>query len=125
MTVKFSPDGANRKATLRSFGIETAAVYHRGLSLMRITELDTIHKDELLEWRHQMENKFRFDPSRGMDKSDIQPLIHKFQPKLKPLERELHMGPEALYKTQQTVLKTIPVPADDREECKRSCAGSC
>jgi DNA-binding helix-hairpin-helix protein with protein kinase domain len=96
--------GANRKATLRSFGIETAADITRA-SLMRITELDTIHKDELLEWRHQMENKFRFDPSRGMDKSDIQPLIHKFQPKLKPLERELHMGPEALYKIQQAVLK--------------------
>ena len=95
---------ANRKATLRSFGIETAADITRA-SLMRITELDAIHKDELLEWRHQMENKFRFDPSRGMDKTDIQPLIHKFQPRLKPLERELHLGPELLAKTQQVVLK--------------------
>jgi len=96
--------GANRKATLRSFGIETAADITRA-SLMRITELEEIHKEELLSWRHQMENKFRYDPSHGMDKTDIQPLIHKFQPKLKPLERELHLGPEALYKLQQTVLK--------------------
>ena len=96
--------GVNRKATLRSFGIETAADITRA-SLMRITELEEIHKDELLTWRQQMENKFRFDPAHGMDKSDIQPLIHKFQPKLKPLERELHLGPEALYRIQQAILK--------------------
>jgi DNA-binding helix-hairpin-helix protein with protein kinase domain len=71
---------------------------------MRITELDEIHKEELLTWRHQMENKFRYDPSHAVDKSDIQPLIHKFQPKLKPLERELHLGPDALHKIQQTIL---------------------
>ncbi len=95
--------GADRKATLRSFGIETAADITRA-SLMRITQLDEIHKEELLTWRHQMEEKFRFDPSGGTARTDIQPLIHKFQPRLKPLERELHLGPEELYKMQQTIL---------------------
>nr|WP_319376412.1 hypothetical protein [uncultured Methanoregula sp.] len=95
--------GANRKATLRSFGIETAADITRA-ALMRITELDEIHKEELLTWRQQMENKFRFNPTDSVEKTDIQPLIHKFQPRLKPLERELHLGPEALYAVQQKVL---------------------
>ncbi|MFA4877803.1 MAG: hypothetical protein WC586_10340 [Methanoregula sp.] len=96
--------GADRKAILRSFGIETAADITRA-SLMRITQLEEIHKEELLTWRHQMENKFRFDPSGEIAKTDIQPLIHTFQPRLKPLERELRLGPEALYRLQQTVLK--------------------
>ena len=87
--------GANRKAVSRSFGIETAADINRG-SLLRITEFGDIHREELLSWRTQMEDRFRFDPSKGLDPADRQNLIHRFQPKMRPVERELRLGIESL-----------------------------
>ena len=96
--------GANRKAVLRSFGIETAADINRG-SLQRITEFGDIHRDELLSWRTQMEERFRFDPSKGLDPADRQNLIHRFQPKMRPVERELRLGIESLNQIRQKILQ--------------------
>ncbi|MGD0081472.1 MAG: hypothetical protein ABSB80_12595 [Methanoregula sp.] len=96
--------GANRKAVLRSFGIETAADINRG-SLQRITEFGDIHRDELLSWRTQMEERFRFDPSKGLDPADRQNLIHRFQPKMRPVERELRLGIESLNQVRQKILQ--------------------
>ena len=96
--------GANRKAVPRSFGIETAADINRG-SLLRITELGDIHREELLSWRTQMEDRFRFDPSKGLDPADRQNLIHRFQPKMRPVERELRLGIESLLRVRQKILQ--------------------
>ncbi|MDD1702980.1 MAG: hypothetical protein LUQ31_08390 [Methanoregula sp.] len=96
--------GENRKAALRSFGIETAADISRP-KLMSIPGFDDPIIDSLVTWRTQMENLFVFDPSKGTSPSDIQGLIHTFQPKIKPVERDLLIGVEKLQSIQQKVFK--------------------
>jgi len=95
---------ANRKATLRSFGIETAADISEA-GLRRIPEFNDVLRNELLDWKKLMEEKFRFNPSKSMDPSGVQALIHKFQPRMRPIERELRLGIETLHEIQQKTLK--------------------
>jgi DNA-binding helix-hairpin-helix protein with protein kinase domain len=52
-----------------------------------------------------MEDRFRFDPSKGMDPADRQNLIHRFQPKMRPVERELRIGIESLNQVRQKILQ--------------------
>jgi len=102
---QFIQIGANQRAALRSFGIETAS----DISLARlaaVTELNDAMKGELLLWREQMERAFVFDPSKGSgtDKTEIQTLLHKFQPRLSAREHELRQGLEKLCQIQQRIV---------------------
>lgn len=101
---RFPTIAQNRKAALRSFGVETAADVTPE-KLAAIPGLGKSLATELLGWRRQMETKFVFDPSKGTDNTDVQTLLHKFQPKLNPIERELRVGLETLYHTQQKILQ--------------------
>ena len=94
----------NRKAALRSFGIETAADIdpHKILS---IPGFDTALTNDLVNWRKQQESRFVFDEEKRVSASDIQGLIHTFQPKIRPVEREILSGVERLYSIQQKILK--------------------
>ena len=57
-----------------------------------------------MNWRKQQENRFVFDEGKGVSASDVQGLIHTFQPKL-PVERELLIGIEKLHAIQQNIFK--------------------
>jgi DNA-binding helix-hairpin-helix protein with protein kinase domain len=94
----------NRKAALRSFGIETAAEItpHK---IMSIPGFDAALANELMNWRKQQESRFVFDEQKGVSASDVQGLIHTFQPKIRPVERELLIGIEKLHATQQKIFK--------------------
>ena len=96
--------GENRKAALRSFGIETAAdiAPHK---IMSIPGFDSALTSELMNWRKQQESRFVFDEQKGVSASDVQGLIHTFQPKIRPVERELLIGIEKLHAIQQKVFK--------------------
>jgi DNA-binding helix-hairpin-helix protein with protein kinase domain len=96
--------GENRKATLRSFGIETAADI-APYKVMSIPGFDTAMTTELMNWRKQQENRFVFDEGKGISTSDVQGLIHTFQPKIRPVERELLIGIEKLHAIQQKIFK--------------------
>jgi len=110
--------GRNRKATLRSFGIETAADIV-GYKIRGIPGFGDVLTSELLYWRQQMENRFRFDPSKGVDKSDIQSLTQKFQPRMRPLERGLRAGIENLNRIQQKIfMKRISMQPDVEKSAK-------
>lgn len=101
---RFPMINENRKAALRSFGIETAA----DITPENLAGIPGFSKDpaiELFTWRQQIEKKFIFDPSKGTEKSDVQALLHKFQPKMGPVEQELRVGLETLYQTQQKILR--------------------
>jgi DNA-binding helix-hairpin-helix protein with protein kinase domain len=113
--------GPNRKATLRSFGIETAADVV-DYKIMRIPGFGNALTNELLSWRRQMENNFHFDPSKGVDKSDIQMLIHKFQPKMRPIEREFRSGIENLNDVQGKIFKNRMALQPIVEECAKELA---
>jgi DNA-binding helix-hairpin-helix protein with protein kinase domain len=96
--------GINRKATLRSFGIETAAdvSYYK---IHGIPGFGDALTQQLLSWRQQMEKKFTFDPAKGVNKMDVQLLTQKFKPRMRPLERGLIIGFEKLTQIQQNILK--------------------
>ena len=88
---------------MRSFGIETALDITRQ-KLMGIPGLSKPESDELVAWRKQLEQKFKMDPSKETDDSDIQELVHTFQPRIRPVERDLQAGRENLHQIQQTII---------------------
>ena len=94
---------ADQAARLRSYGITTAADIARSKFTGRCP-LDSIQVDELISWRRNREKLFLFDPSKGADKSDTLALIHTFQPRFKPVERELQSGIDMLIKTRQNIV---------------------
>ena len=94
--------GANNRAALRSFGIETAS----DITLSRLAsvpELNDAVRGELILWRQQMEKSFVFDPGKGADKAEIQTLFHRFQPRLSAGEHELRQVLEKLCLVQQRI----------------------
>jgi len=96
--------GENRKAALRSFGIETAADIEMH-KIMSIPGFDAALANGLVAWRQQQERMFVYDDKQGASPSDIQNLIHTFQPRIRPVEREFLTGIENLQAIQQKVLR--------------------
>jgi DNA-binding helix-hairpin-helix protein with protein kinase domain len=96
--------GDNRKAALRSFGIETAADIDMH-TIMSIPGFDAAIANELVAWRAGQERLFVYDDKKGVSPSDIQNLIHTFQPRIRPVEREFLMGIENLHAVQQKILR--------------------
>jgi DNA-binding helix-hairpin-helix protein with protein kinase domain len=92
------------KNILKSLGIETAADITRN-QLLGIPQLDNTLTNELIAWRDKMERNFLFDPTQGIDRSDLQHLIHKYQPMIKPVERDLLTGTLKLHRIQEDILK--------------------
>ncbi|MDD4485036.1 MAG: hypothetical protein PHD55_11820 [Methanoregula sp.] len=96
--------GENRKAALRSFGIETAADIDMH-TIMGIPGFDTAIANELVAWRKRQEQLFVYDDKKGVSPSDVQNLIHTFQPRIRPVEREFLLGVENLHAIQQKILR--------------------
>ncbi len=92
------------KNILKSLGIRTAADITRN-QLLGIPQLDNTLTNELIAWRDKMERNFLFDPTKGIDRSDLQILIHKYQPMIKPVERDLLKGTLKLHRIQENILK--------------------
>jgi len=113
--------GLNRKATLRSFGIETAADI-QAYKIRSIPGFGDTLTNKLVLWRQQMEKQFRFDPSKGIDKSDIQLLNQKFQPRMKPIEREFRYGVENLKQIQINIFKNRSNMQNSVEKCAKELA---
>jgi len=96
--------GDGLKNILKSAGIATAAdITHK--RLLGIPQLDNTLTNDLLAWRDKMEGKFLFDPSQGIDRSDVLALIHKYQPMMKPVERDLLHGIPKLHRIQEDIAK--------------------
>jgi len=96
--------GDNRKAALRSFGIETAADIDMH-KIMSIPGFDAALANELVAWRAGQERLFVYDDKKGVSPSDVQNLIHTFQPRIRPVEREFLTGIENLHAVQQKILR--------------------
>ncbi len=95
---------AGLKNILKLVGIGAAADITRN-SLRGIPQLDNTLTNELLAWREKMEKNFLFDPSRGLEQSDVQALIHKYQPMMKPVERDLKAGTLKLHRIQADIVR--------------------
>lgn len=83
--------GATRKATLRSYGIETAADIS-SYKIMQIPGFGETLTGELVYWRNKMTKNFSYNPKKGIDKADVANLKIKYRNKMKPLENQLKNG---------------------------------
>nr|QLG20445.1 hypothetical protein [uncultured bacterium] len=87
--------GPTRKATLASFGIETAADVTWS-SVMKINGFGQKLTRELVDWRHGLERRFVFNPAKGVDPADIAAINQRFGQKRRQIEGSLLAGPEHL-----------------------------
>lgn len=96
--------GPTRKATLVSFGIETAAdvIWNK---VMNINGFGQKLTRELVDWRNGLERRFVFDPSKGVDPADIAAANQRFSQKRKQIEGNLLAGPEQLNQVRGQILQ--------------------
>ncbi len=89
--------GPSLKATLASYGIETAAdVTYEAVAA--VPGFGPARTQELLGWRAKLERGFRFDATKGVDSADIAALDQRYALKRQELERILRTGPEEMRK---------------------------
>jgi DNA-binding helix-hairpin-helix protein with protein kinase domain len=87
--------GPGRRATLASYGIETA--WHvRQNAVRNVPGFGAKLTGRLLDWRRSMERGFRFDPSRGLDPADVASLDRALLDTQRRLAAELGKGPAEL-----------------------------
>ncbi|MDD1694317.1 MAG: hypothetical protein LUQ71_06290, partial [Methanoregula sp.] len=91
-------------ASLKAAGIVTAADVTPG-NLRRAPLLDPSVSGELFSWRERLEKAFLFDPAKGVSRSEVRVLVHKYQPQMRPVEAELVQGIHRLSRIQQDVMK--------------------
>jgi len=96
--------GPGRKATLASFGIETAADVNAAM-LARVRGFGETQKAELLAWRVSLEAKFLFNPTRGVDPHDDQALAAQFAAQKSRLDTTLREGLSELQKLRFDLLR--------------------
>lgn len=94
--------GSGRKATLASFGIETAAdvTYAR---LASVPGFGPTLVASLMQWRASVESRFTFDPTRHVDAHEVSRLQARFAPKRRELEPSLLAGPARLSALREQV----------------------
>jgi len=96
--------GPGLKATLASYGIETAADVTRA-AVGAVPGFGPARTGEMLKWKAGIEAKFRFDPSKGVDPADIAALDHRYAKKRKDLEEALLHGPTELQQLRTQILR--------------------
>ncbi len=108
--------GPTRKATLTSFGIESAA----DISWNRVRAIrgfgDRLTRD-LLDWRRSLEAKFVFNPNQGLDPADVTALHKRYTLLKSQLETRMQAGPSQLnqirlqIQQRRTILHDIVISA--------------
>jgi DNA-binding helix-hairpin-helix protein with protein kinase domain len=68
--------GASRKASLLSYGIETAEDV-TNVALSRVPGFGPVLISKLLQWRTALEGRFRFDPAKGIDQKDVEAVMRE------------------------------------------------
>ncbi|MCG5077497.1 helix-hairpin-helix domain-containing protein [Paraburkholderia tagetis] len=111
--------GPVRKATLSSFGVESAA----DISWNRVKAISGFGEQltrELVGWRKRLEGQFVFDPAKGVDPADIVALQQRYVQLRSQLEAQLTAGPEALrqisvkIERQRTMVREMVLNADQQ-----------
>lgn len=96
--------GPARKATLASFGVETAADVTKA-KILRIRGFGPSLADTLVGWRTSLERRFVFDPTKGVDPADTAALNQRFSQKRKQLEGSILAGHEQLVQIRGQILQ--------------------
>lgn len=83
--------GPGRKAMLQSYNIETAWDVHR-YRVMGVPGFGPALARELDKWRKELESKFRFDPTKGVDQHQIAALDREITRKKQQYIHDLSNG---------------------------------
>jgi DNA-binding helix-hairpin-helix protein with protein kinase domain len=94
--VKIHRIGRKRRATLRSYGIETALDIEDRLAGTYIPKFGDTTRAALFHWVYTLKQRFRFDPSRPLDPGVLNDLRARENRERSDLERDLRGGPQAL-----------------------------
>jgi DNA-binding helix-hairpin-helix protein with protein kinase domain len=99
------PDiGPGRKATLASYGIETAADITRP-AVRAVPGIGPVLTKRLLDWRKDIETQFRFDPHRRVDPADVAALDQRYVTERRDLETGLWRGRDELQQLRTQILR--------------------
>ncbi|HSZ09072.1 MAG TPA: hypothetical protein VK794_11105 [Steroidobacteraceae bacterium] len=99
-TASISGVGPNRKAALRSFGIETAADVD-GSRIRQVKGFGEGLTKAMLDWKRSCESRFTFDPSKAVSTADKNAVLVKYGSRRLAIEGALRNGPQALRKSYQ------------------------
>jgi tetratricopeptide (TPR) repeat protein len=112
--------GEQRKATLISYGIETAADVHYSKIQGIVPGFGPANASKLVTWRQALEGRFVFDSSKGIDPADKQAIEQEIALKRKTYEADLSGGPvrlkqivERITYIQEQIRKDIELNAKD------------
>lgn len=107
--------GPSRTAMLASYGIETAEDVRRD-AIRRIPGFGSKLAGELLAWRRQHENNFRFNPNEPINAADIEALDRDLEGMRTKLLHSLQQGPEQLRRLSSEIAtaRTRLMPLLDR-----------
>jgi DNA-binding helix-hairpin-helix protein with protein kinase domain/Tfp pilus assembly protein PilF len=83
--------GHSRQITLRSYGLETAADITLN-TVLAVPGFGPTYAAKLLAWRSTIEQKFVFDPTRGVDPQDKRAVETEIQTRRTKLEQEFRSG---------------------------------
>jgi DNA-binding helix-hairpin-helix protein with protein kinase domain len=95
--------GPGRTATLQSFGIETArdVNWH---DVLQVPGFGNVLARTLTAWRRSIENRFVFDPRKGVDPNDAAAVERRIATRRTEIERTLRSGAVDLKKIGQQIM---------------------
>jgi DNA-binding helix-hairpin-helix protein with protein kinase domain len=88
--------GKKKRATLLSYGIETALDVRERLAATYIPKFGEGTRGILFAWVRLLEMRFRYDPSQPLDPRLVNDLLARENRERSDLERDLRGGPQAL-----------------------------
>jgi DNA-binding helix-hairpin-helix protein with protein kinase domain len=83
--------GQSKAAILQSYGIETAADVSSG-RILAISGFGPKTVQNLLDWRHGLEQRFKFNPAKGVPQSEIAIVENGITVQRRALEQKLSAG---------------------------------
>ena len=113
--------GPGRKATLVSFGVETAADIDQR-RIRKIRGFGSSLTNELVQWRRKVEANFVFDASKGIDPVDMRALDQKYRQQQGKIENALLAGPDVLGKLRAEIMRKRGSLRNEVENAARTLA---
>jgi DNA-binding helix-hairpin-helix protein with protein kinase domain len=88
--------GKKRRATLLSYGIETALDVREHLAATYLPKFGETSRGLMFAWVRLLELRFRYDPRKPLDPRLVNDLLARENRERSDLERDLRGGPQAL-----------------------------
>lgn len=94
--------GSSRKATLESFGIETALDINSN-TILKVPGFGPTYTRKLMDWKNKIEKSFVFNPNQEIPQSEIAKVDREIFSLKKKLEQELYSGSSELMKISNQI----------------------